>query len=207
MSHYFINDDSVKSVPADCIFKFDDTSEYDFNTDRGVFSYCRVDENSAILLDTMYADFKSRADFQRRHNFLDLGCGYGFIGIIWQHQFPNSRVVMSDVNERGVALAKENAALNLVAPEIFVYDGVPDKYEYDIIALNPPIHAGKKVIYRLYAESAGALSKNEDSAFYVVINKKHGAESTKKELERLFQSVTAVFKKHGILVYKAQNSR
>ena len=195
-SHYFTNDDTVASSPVVCGFEFN-ARRFTFTTDSGVFSRGKIDAQSEILLRVMYEDCEDC------RLFLDLGCGYGFVGIVWKALFPDCRVVMSDVNERAVNLTRRNAAENGVTAEILTYDGVPSEKsqdKYDVIALNPPIHAGKEVIHRLYEEAANALSPR--GALYVVIAKKHGAESAKPVLERLFGSVTAVYKKKGVFVYK-----
>ncbi|GHU46214.1 methyltransferase [Clostridia bacterium] len=195
-SHYFINDDTVASDIKSYIFEYGGHS-FTFRTDRGVFSRGKADGESSVLLDVMAEKLADKDSV----NFLDLGCGYGFIGIVWKRLFPDCRVVMSDVNSRAVLLAKSNAALNKTDTQVILCGGIPETDEkYDVIALNPPIHAGKRVMYELYEQAARAVSEN--GGFYVVIAEKHGAGSTETELRRIFSEVTRVYKKKGIYVFK-----
>ena len=122
-----------------------------FLTDAGVFSRGEVDRGTDVLLKALPEDMAGRV--------LDLGCGWGAVGVSVGKKYPACRVVMSDVNERALELARKNAAANGVQAEAVQSDGL-EKVEgtFDYILTNPPIRAGKQVIYRLFAESAEKLS-------------------------------------------------
>src|SRR5699024_12245680 len=88
---------------------------------------------------------------------LDLGCGYGPIGLALAKKHSDRLITMADVNERAVELAKENASRNGVANvEIYESDGVKQipSGNYGAILTNPPIRVGKKVISQGFEERA-----------------------------------------------------
>lgn len=131
---------------------------------------------------------------------LDLGCGWGAIGILIAAQHPLARVLMVDVNERAVALARRNAEANRISAQVGLSDGF-DKVQgsFDLIAFNPPIRAGKAVIYGLFADAAARLKP--DGALYIVIRRQQGADSAGRYLKTLFESVETVAKKGGYHVF------
>ncbi|MDI3257805.1 MAG: class I SAM-dependent methyltransferase, partial [Kyrpidia sp.] len=154
-------------------------------TDTGVFSRSRIDYGTRLLIEAM--------DVPERGDVLDLGCGYGPIGIAAALLNPGIRVVMVDVNERAVELAKENARrLRLSRVEVLVSDGfsaLGDR-RFDRVYCNPPIRTGKSEVYRLLAEAATRLG--EEGQLWVVAQKKQGAESLKRELAGRFAEVADV---------------
>src|SRR5699024_4499998 len=136
-------------------------------------------------------------------SLLDLGCGYGPIGLFAAKFNPSLQVTMVDVNERAVALARENAILNeLSHVDALVSDGFQrlGEQKYDCILTNPPIRAGKEVIYALFEQSAAKL--NDEGALWIVIRKQQGAESAKKKLDDLFAQVEVKQKKKGYYVIR-----
>lgn len=176
--------------------------QYDFNgknyrflTDSGVFSRSYIDFGSETLIKSITFDDKPlRA--------LDLGCGYGPIGIILKSQFPNLSFTLSDVNERAVVLAKQNAVVNGVDIDALVSDGYQNITDhFDVVILNPPIRAGKEIIYRLYDETYDHL--NLGGEFILVIQKKQGAESTINMLKTRFGNCEIITKNKGYFVLKA----
>src|SRR5699024_4046628 len=112
--------------------------DFTFTTDAGVFSKGKVDFGSKLLIDTFNADECVQGDI------LDLGCGYGPIGISLANIFPHRRVVLVDVNERAVMLSKQNAEQNEVENvEVLQSDGFANIKErtFASIITNPPIRA------------------------------------------------------------------
>lgn len=100
---------------------------------------------------------RARASFWRRSRrftagALDLGCGWGAVGVLLGKKYPDVSLLMADVNERAVALAAKNLARNGVknarAVESDVYENVDGTF--DFIVTNPPIRAGKAVIYSMF---------------------------------------------------------
>jgi 16S rRNA (guanine1207-N2)-methyltransferase len=168
-----------------------------FWTDSGVFSKKGVDFGSRLLIET--------AEVEEGSSVLDLGCGYGPVGISIARTVPETRAVLVDVNERAVELARLNARLNGVEDrvECLVSDGLEQVQDrtFDHILLNPPIRAGKSVVYRLFAEAAETLSPG--GFLWVVIRKDQGASSAQKELLRIFDAVEVVEKKKGYWILKA----
>ena len=84
-------------------------------------------------------------------NILDVGCGYGPIGLSLAKSYVNRNIHMVDVNQRALELSKKNAQDNGISNatmyESFCYDGVEG--EFAAILSNPPIRAGKKVVHAI----------------------------------------------------------
>ncbi len=135
---------------------------------------------------------------------LDLGCGYGPIGICAALLAFEGHVTMVDINQRAVELAKENAGLNLIHNVSIVqsdlFEAVRDK-KFDVIITNPPIHRGKPFVHSIFTQAAERLCAG--GSFWIVMNKKQGAPSALVKLESLFSKVTEVNKGNGFRVYRA----
>lgn len=167
-----------------------------FVTDTGVFSRSGVDYGSQFLIERM--------DIPDGARVLDIGCGYGPIGIMAAKLHPDNRVVMADINERAVMLARRNAELNGATNtrilQSDIYEQIEDR-EFDVILSNPPIRAGKKVVFAIF-EGARELLKDGGS-LWVVIQKKQGAPSALEKLKQLYGRVEEVGKSKGYRVFRA----
>ena len=187
---YFAKRPSAESRPVDTEFTYRGHT-LRLTTDSGVFSRGEVDEGSALLLDSLPA---------LTGRVLDLGCGAGVIGVSVGKAYP-VELVQSDVNERALALTRENLKRNGVAGTVVESDGFAAlEGLFDTILTNPPIRAGKAVIYRMFAEARDHLK--DGGALYLVIRKQQGAESAKKYLETLFPSVEMIERKKGFWVLR-----
>ena len=165
-----------------------------FETDAGVFSKLRLDPGTALLLKALPESFSGRA--------LDLGCGWGPVGVALGKKYPNAEILMTDVNERAVALAAENCAANGVHnARTRVSDGFADiNGAFSAIVLNPPIRAGKAVIYGLFDAARAHLT--EDGALYIVIRKQQGAESAQRYLQGIYRDVARIARDKGYWVLR-----
>jgi len=167
---------------------------YSFISDAGVFSKDSVDYGSSVLIDTCYKN-------QIKGKTLDLGCGYGPIAIILQKAL-NLDMTAVDVNPRAVDLTKENAERNKVNIRTFVSDVISLNETFDTIVTNPPIRAGKEIVYRFFQESYDHL--NMDGELWVVIRKQQGAESAIKKLNEIFTNCETVEKSKGYFILKCK---
>ena len=128
------------------------------------------------------------------------------VGVVVGTLRPEFELLLSDVNERALAVAKKNAAALKDRAEIVLSDGLENITGlFDLIALNPPIRAGKETIYRLYREAAAQLAP--DGALYIVIRVKQGAKSTQTELERLFSEVEVLERSKAYRVFRARSPK
>ena len=196
MSHYFINDPNLK----------DDYRYYDihlkgisfrFYTQSGVFSQKGLDFGTKTLLENIIIPDSAQT-------IIDVGCGYGPLGIIFAKANPKMKVIMVDVNKRALELAELNAKENNVDNiDIIESDLLKQVHtNADVIMTNPPIRTGKQNIFRLYEESYSKL--NSGGFFYCVIQKKQGAPSTLKKLQSLFVEAEVIRREKGYWVILAR---
>ena len=195
MSQYFDNDKNIKSEKRLIEFNFNDR-QFSIYSDNGVFSKDRFDYGTKVLLENI--DINSLCG-----KVLDLGCGTGVVGLILGTINNNISIDMVDVNERAIALAKENIKNNNLDNNIFisdVYSNVNDKYDY--IITNPPIRAGKDVVRRFLFGAKDYLSDN--GTLYFVMRKDHGVKSMIKELEEIY-NVEVIYKEKGFYIVRCAN--
>ena len=187
---YFAKQPSAESRPVETEFSYRGHT-LRLMTDSGVFSRGEVDEGSALLLNSL-PELSGRV--------LDLGCGAGVIGVSIG-KANRVELTQSDVNERALSLTRENLKRNGVSGTVVESDGFSAiDGTFDTIVTNPPIRAGKAVIYRLFQEARDHLAEN--GALYLVIRKQQGAESAKKYLETLFSLVELIERKKGFWILK-----
>ncbi|MBE1553129.1 class I SAM-dependent methyltransferase [Sporosarcina limicola] len=195
--HYYSKDPKVKSSPKEWSATLRGVT-LRFKTDAGVFSKGEVDFGSQLLAEAFSLPESVGA-------ILDIGCGYGPIGLSIAASFPERSVHMIDVNERALTLATHNAQQNRIT-NVTVYssDALSNVTgnRFAAILTNPPIRAGKETVFNFYQ---GAFSKLEEGGeLWVVIQKKQGAPSTMDRLTELFGSVEIVVKKKGYYILRAQ---
>jgi 16S rRNA (guanine1207-N2)-methyltransferase len=171
--------------------------EFQFETDTGVFSRGGIDYGTRLLLETIVVPDKG--------TLLDVGCGYGPIGIVLGKQNPRLSVTMIDINERAVALAGRNASRNGVAAKVYIGDGLEPVQgcRFDVIVTNPPVRAGKSTVYRIFEEAARHLRPH--GQFWLVMQKKQGAPSAKTKLESLFATVEDVARSAGYRIFRCDH--
>ncbi|CAM4471218.1 MAG: class I SAM-dependent methyltransferase [Paenibacillus macerans] len=167
-----------------------------FVSDAGVFAKGGVDFGSRTLIEAM--------EIPQDAKVLDVGCGYGPIGLAAAKLAGRGHVTMIDVNARAVDLARENAELNQVSNvtilESDLFAALKDQ-KFDVVLTNPPIRAGKSIVHAIFE---GAYERLESGgALWIVIQKKQGAPSAKAKLESLFAQVEEVTKDKGYRIYKA----
>ena len=195
LEHYFTNNENLKSELRELVYKRDDVS-FTFFSDNGVFSKDKLDYGSAFLIDT----FLKNNDI-KINSVLDVGCGYGFIGIVLSKML-NVSVDMIDVNRRALHLTDMNIEKNNVKGrtiESYCYEKIDGKY--DLIITNPPIRAGKDVLKDILMNAANHL--NEDGRLWFVMRKDHGVKSMIKYLEEKYL-LTIVDKSKGFYVVMAK---
>lgn len=193
MSYYFTNDGNLKSNINKINVKINN-SFFSFYTDNGVFSKRGLDFGTRTLLENIPS---------LSGKILDLGCGYGPIGIYIAKE-NNVMVDMVDINKRSLDLGIKNASLNKVVVNIFESDGYKNiKEKYDYIITNPPIRVGKKILYDLLFNAKEHL--NEKGELWLVINKDQGAKSLVDDLKEIYE-VQVIKKNKGFYVIKAKNN-
>lgn len=164
-------------------------------TDAGIFSKNRLDPGTKLLIEALPLGPDLKKVF-------DLGCGYGPIGLTIAKLLPGSTIYMSDINERAVELGIKNAELNSVTNVIIKpgdgFEAFSDE-KFDLIVTNPPIRAGKQIIYGLIDQAYQAL--NDGGLLMLVIKTKHGAKSMEAKLKSVFKEVIELEKGSGYRVY------
>lgn len=196
MSHYFDNNPELNHKIKTLNLSLEGTN-LSLLSDRGVFSNKEIDEGSIVLLKQIL-----KQDFGPQ--ILDVGCGYGTLGLFLAKHYKESDVTLFDVNERAVILTKENIIQNKITnAHVYVADNYQAlrKHSFDLIVINPPIRAGKKVYYPLLSAAKDYLTDGGKLMF--VIRKSHGAKSAMKYVSEHYKKVEELKKDAGFYVYKA----
>ena len=174
MAQYFTNDDNLKSELRTIVFKCGEEFT-NFTSDLGVFSKDKIDYGSNLLIDTYF-------QFGRKNvSLLDVGCGYGVIGIILSKYMDTSSTLI-DINKRAVHLATiniKNIGVDAKAFESNIYESVEGLF--DVIITNPPIRAGKQTVLTILEDAKNHLK--EDGELWFVIRKDQGAKSIMESLK------------------------
>ena len=191
MGQYFSNDELKSELKIYKTKIFD--KEYSFYTDNGVFSKEKLDFGTRTLLESIPIS-------ELKGNVLDVGCGYGVIDIILA-KLTSASYEGIDVNKRALHLAEMNAKLNNTSNVKFyesnTYDSVNKKFNF--IITNPPIRAGKKVVYDIVMNARNYLL--DDGVLYIVVRKEQGAKSMLRDLEEHYK-VEVINKNKGFFVIK-----
>lgn len=194
---YFENEPSVASDPKKVSLTIAD-NEYIFTTDRGVFSYEKVDKATRILLNA----FLEKYDGSIPETIIDVGSGYGPISVVVAKHFKDaSQIVGVEPNERAQTLSLQNYQSNIgddrfdvVSPQNFDIELKPD-----LIISNPPVRIGKKEMYELLSFWAKQLA--DGGQMWLVIAKNLGADTAAIFLEKdCGLEVSRVASKNGFRV-------
>lgn len=197
MAHYYDLDPSLRSKERVIEFEIKGTKVTLF-TDNGVFSKSKLDEGSRIMLDTLLP-------LHLTGKILDIGAGYGPIGLTIAISSNTASVTLADINPRAVALCKKNAEfLGLSQRVTCLQSDIFSSIEgpYDSIVCNPPIRAGKKVTYAIYEGAYQHLTYG--GTFYFVIRKAQGASSASQYVKEVFGNITLLARSKGYHIYKAE---
>lgn len=193
--HYYTNNVNAHSDERSFDYKLRGYN-FKFTTNVGVFSKKEVDFGSRLLIESFIIP-------EIDGNILDVGCGYGPIGLSLAKSYENRDIHMIDVNQRAIELTKKNAKNNQIhnvtVYESFCYDGVEGKFA--VIVSNPPIRAGKKVVHGILEQATKHLV--DKGELWIVIQKKQGAPSAKKKMEEVYGNCEVVAKDKGYFILKA----
>ena len=175
--------------------------EFEFYTSPPVFSWRRVDKGALCLANGMQIEGTKTS--------LDIGCGYGVIGIVAAHFYPQLEITMIDSSERAVLLAKKNVANYNLQSQVKVLRGelyVPVESEkFDAIVSNPPYSAGKEIVNQIINGAPAHL--NLRGSLQIVGRHTKGGRMYKEEMLKVFKTVEETGRKSGFRVYIAKNQR
>ncbi|MFW9988638.1 MAG: class I SAM-dependent methyltransferase [Candidatus Odinarchaeota archaeon] len=180
---------------------------YIFKTIPGVFSYNKIDLGTKVFIENMYIPTEPKV-------LLDLGCGYGSIGIVLGYESPQSFIYLIDINMRAIWCTRENVKLNLKNAKNHIvilsgnyFEPLKNKdLKFDGIYMNPPLRQGRKEFLKILDIIPEYLNKN--GSFQFVIKKKMGALFIKEFYKDTFpdENIEILCKRSGYWVFKCFHS-
>ena len=193
MDHYFTNNENLASEIRYINYNYGDIN-FTFASDNGIFSKNKIDYGSKLLVETFL-----NSSHLKTGDFLDLGCGYGYVGITLS-KLLDINMTMVDINKRAIHLAKMNLKNNNVSAEVYLSDGFANiSQTFDVIITNPPIRVGKDILLKLLLDSASHL-KNSGELWFVM-RKDQGVKSVMKILEENY-TCEVMAKSKGFYIVK-----
>ena len=196
--HYYTNNIDAESNEQKIEYVLKGNS-FKFITDIGVFSKSGIDFGSRLLIESF-------VESEIEGDILDVGCGYGPIGLSLAKTYDNKKINMVDVNLRAIELSRKNAELNEISNveiyQSFCYDEVDGKFAS--VLSNPPIRAGKDVVHKIIEEAKNHLLENGE--LWIVIQKKQGAPSAQKKMIDVYGNCEVIEKKKGYFILMSKKS-
>jgi 16S rRNA (guanine1207-N2)-methyltransferase len=170
---------------------------FEFLTASSVFSKKRVDLGTRLLIEAM--------TLPETGAVLDVGCGYGAVGIAAAASNPRLHVIMTDVNARAVRLAKQNIELKKVSnAEVrcgYLYEPV-EGLAFNCVLSNPPVSAGMETVKAIITEAPQVMA--DKATFQMVIRSKIGAKTLPLVFNETFGNCTVLARKSGYRVFMAE---
>ena len=201
MSHYF---EDVEHEKEDyfLIEDYINHKKYTFQSCDNVFSKNQVDYGTKVLISTILKNYKTLGK-----RVLDLGCGYGAIGISLADNYKDTHFVMSDITKTAIRLCKQNIYLNKTQNIEIINSDLFDKIDgkFDFIITNPPIKVGKQVLLNLISGAVDRLEENGE--IILVIKKSHGKDSIKVALEETFGNCEILEREKGYYILRSQKTK
>ena len=195
--HYYSKEPKDLHSNPNCFdFNFKE-KHFKFNTDDGVFSKEYIDYGSFALL-------KAFEPNDLEEPILDMGAGYGPISIVVSSLYKKE-VHACEINERAYELMKKNISCNkesnVIPYHSDLFQELPNDLMFGTVLTNPPIRAGKNVVFSIYDGAYERLVKGGE--LWVVIQKKQGAPSSKEHIESLFGNCEIITRDKGYYILKA----
>jgi 16S rRNA (guanine1207-N2)-methyltransferase len=192
MGHYFIEDAALQDDERELSLTIFNKN-FTFLSNSGLFSYRQIDDASLLLLKHIP---------ELEGSLLDMGCGYGVLGIVLAKIYE-LELTLCDINPHAIRYAERNAHRNHVRAGLILSNGF-DAIEsrYAAIVMNPPIHAGKETIFRMYGQARSHLA--QQGSLFTVVQKKHGAESHVKKLVEIYDECLILYKKKGYYILQGK---
>jgi 16S rRNA (guanine1207-N2)-methyltransferase len=170
---------------------------FQFVTASSVFSKKRVDLGTRLLIETMVLPSAGAV--------LDVGCGYGAVGIVAAASNSRLRVIMTDVNFRAVHLARRNAEINKVNnAEVscgYLYEPVKDVI-FNCVLSNPPVSAGMETVKAIITEAPKVMAS--EATFQMVLRSKIGAKTVPSVFNDTFGNCAVLARESGYRVLMAE---
>jgi len=196
VNHYFVK--RPKSEPKLGVIRtYLRGMPFEFMTASGVFSKERVDLGTRLLIESMV--------LPKSGWVLDVGCGYGAVGIAAAVFNPYLHVVLVDVNERAVWLTRQNIRINSAdnaeARSGNLYESI-EGVTFDCVLSNPPVSAGMETVKAIIAEAPEHMVAN--ALFQMVVRSKIAGERLQTIFKEVFGNVEVLARKSGYRILVAE---
>ena len=191
MEHYFTQNPTseLKITKVKTTLK---NKEIEIYTASGLFSIKRIDVGTEILV--------NKAVIRNNYKILDLGCGYGIVGIALMLNNSSLKLTFSDINERAIKITKMNLDKYKLKAETIQSNGFENiKEKFDTILLNPPQTAGKELCFKLMEDSYQHLE--DKGTLQIVARHNKGGKALSEKMEEIFGNVKELVKQAGYRVY------
>jgi 16S rRNA G1207 methylase RsmC len=172
---------------------------FEFMTASSVFSKRKIDSGTRLLIESM--------SLPKTGAVLDIGCGYGAVGIAAAKLNPNLQVCMTDVNMRAVSLARKNIELNKVRNANVRYGCLFEPVEgtlFDCILSNPPVSAGMDTVEAIIQGAPTVLASG--GTLQMVVRSKIGKKTLPEAFTKAFGNVEVLAIESGYRVLRAQKT-
>ncbi len=170
---------------------------FEFYSGSGVFSKKKVDNGTRVLVENCIV--------KDGWKVLDLGCGYGVVGIVIAKMFPKTTVLMVDVNKRALKLVKMNLELNNIENAEVKYSNIYSavKEKFNTIIVNPPMAAGRKLCFRIIEEAKEHIEK--DGLLQLIAKHRKGGKMLGEKMLEVFGNMEEKAKSGGYRLYISKN--